>query len=191
MDQSDKQGAFGEAAVQNCYQCGKCTAGCPVADYMDVMPSQLMRLIQLGQLERALKSVAIWHCVSCQTCSTRCPQSVDIAGAIDILREMSAASGSNSKELQRVVTFQKAFLDSVRRNGRLNEVELIGLFKTASFFKDFNIPLLMKDSLLAPKLMQRGKFHPFGEKVEDRGVVRRIFERCYAKENHTTEGKHE
>jgi len=177
--QGDK---FIDAAVQNCYQCGKCTAGCPVAEYMDVMPSQLMRLIQINALERAQQARAIWQCVSCQTCSTRCPQSVDIAGAIDILREMSIVAGNYASDLHRVVAFQKAFLDSVRRHGRLNEVELIRLFKTAAFLKDFNIPLLMKDAMMAPKLMQRGKFHAFGESVKDRGIVERIFERCYAKE---------
>jgi len=52
------------------------------------------------------------------------------------------------------------------------------LFKTLGFLKDFSVPLLMKDALLAPKLMQRGKFHPVGEKVRDRAVVKRIFDRC-------------
>jgi heterodisulfide reductase subunit C len=53
--------------VQDCYQCGKCTAGCPAAQRMDLSPNQLVRLVQAGQLERALRSEAIWQCVSCQT----------------------------------------------------------------------------------------------------------------------------
>lgn len=171
-------GVFSEWDVHKCYQCGKCTAGCPVAHFMDLMPNQLMRLIQTGELERALQSDAIWHCVSCHTCSTRCPQSVDIAAAMDGLRQTAYEGGKACAAMQRVLVFQKAFLDSVRRNGRVNEVELIGIFKMLAFMKDFNIPLLMKDAMLAPKLMQRGKFHPFGEKVKDRGVVRRIFDRC-------------
>lgn len=178
MENGNKLGVFSEWDVHKCYQCGKCTAGCPAADYMDVMPNQLMRLIQTGDLERALCSTAIWHCVSCQTCSARCPQEVDIASALDGLRQLSYEQGKASAALQRVLVFQKAFLDSVRRNGRVNEVELIALFKTLAFMKDFNVPLLMKDALLAPKLMQRGKFHPVGEKVKDRGVVKRIFDRC-------------
>jgi hypothetical protein len=99
---------------------------------------------------------------------------------MDVLRELSAAKGVAAVAQQRIVTFQKAFLDNIRRNGRLNEVELIGMFKTLAFLKDFNIPLLMKDALLAPKLMQREKFHLLGEKVKDRAVVRRIFDRCTA-----------
>ena len=109
-----------------------------------------------------MASTAIWHCVSCQTCTTRCPQSVDCAGVMDVLRQMSFERGKAARKLRRVLVFQKAFLDNVRRNGRLNEVELIGFFKTLAFLKDFNIPLLMKDTLLAPQLMQRGKLHVFG-----------------------------
>ena len=169
---------FAHTDVQNCYQCGKCTAGCPMAGQMDTMPNQLVRLVQMGELERAMHCLAIWHCVSCQTCTARCPQSVDCAGIMDGVRQMAAEKRIVPPELRRVYLFQKAFLDNVRKNGRLNEVELIGQFKTAAFMKDFNIPLLLKDTLLAPKLMQRGKFHLVGKKVKDRDVVQRIFDRC-------------
>ena len=171
-------GLFAETDVQNCYQCGKCTAGCPMAGQMDTMPNQVVRLVQIGELERAMHCLAIWHCVSCQTCTARCPQSVDCAGIMDVVRQMAAEKRIVPPELRRVYLFQRAFLDNVRKNGRLNEVELIGQFKTAAFMKDFNIPLLLKDTLLAPKLMQRGKFHLVGKKVKDRDVVRRIFDRC-------------
>jgi len=169
---------FAETKYQNCYQCGKCTAGCPVAEEMDLMPNRIIRLVQTGHIDEAMRCAAIWYCVSCQTCTTRCPQSVDCAGVMDVLREKSAKEKAFDPALRRVIVFQQAFLDNIRRNGRINEFELIGQFKTLSFMKDFNIPLLMKDTLLAPKLMQRGKLHFVGGKVKDRGIVRRIFERC-------------
>jgi heterodisulfide reductase subunit C len=164
--------------VDDCYQCGKCTAGCPMSESMDLMPNQIVRLVQIGQEQRALQSQAIWLCVACQTCSTRCPKSVDCAGVMDQMRQLSIEKGAASPEQQRTVLFQLAFLQNIRRFGRLNEVELIRMFKTSAFFKDLNIPALFKDALLAPELMKRHKFHFSGEKVRDRQVVARIFQRC-------------
>jgi hypothetical protein len=97
---------------------------------------------------------------------------------MDALRQVAFEKNMVSKERLRTILFQKAFLDNIRRNGRLCELELIGEFKTRAFFKDWSIPMLLKDSLLAPKMMQLGKFHPFGQHAKDRGVVRRIFEKC-------------
>lgn len=166
--------------LRACYQCGKCSAGCPVSDGMDLLPHQLVRLVQLGRWDRALRSEAIWQCVSCLTCATRCPKSVDCAGMMDTLRQLCLERGLASPGQQRTIVFQQAFLDNVRRNGRLAELELIAAFKTRSFWNDLSVPLLMKDALLAPKLMRRGKFHLRGEKVKDRQLVERIFQRCQA-----------
>ena len=164
--------------VRDCYQCGKCSAGCPMAERMDVLPNRLMLLVQRDRLEKALAAESLWQCVSCHTCSTRCPKSVDCAGVMDALRQLAAQRGLVSRAQQRTLLFQRAFLDNIRRNGRLNEVDLIARFKTRAFLADLNVPRLLKDSLLAPSLLKRGKFHLFGEKAKDRGVVVRIFERC-------------
>jgi heterodisulfide reductase subunit C len=112
------------------------------------------------------------------TCSTRCPKSVDCGGVMDALRQLAVEQGVASEDRRRTVLFQQAFLDNIRRNGRLCELELIGVFKTKAFFADRNIPLLLKDALLAPQLITRGKFHLRGERVHDRGIVERIFAKC-------------
>lgn len=164
--------------VQECYQCGKCTAGCPVAHRMDVMPNQIIRLTQLGQFDRAILADSIWQCVSCQTCTARCPQSVDCAGVMDVLRQLAVTSKFAVPARRQIVVFYKAFLRNIRRNGRLNELELVGDFKISVFIRHLNLPFLFKDTLLALRMMKRGKFHLTGEKVRDRGVVDRIFDRC-------------
>jgi heterodisulfide reductase subunit C len=71
-----------------CYQCGKCSAGCPSIEAMDVMPSQIVRWVQLGQIEKALQTKTIWLCAACQTCKVRCPRGVDLARIMEALRQL-------------------------------------------------------------------------------------------------------
>ena len=167
-----------DTSVSGCYQCGKCSAGCPMVEHMDVLPNQLIRLVQLRRVDKAMRADAIWKCVSCMTCSTRCPQKVDCAGIMDALRQLSVQHGTASEAHRRTILFQQVFLENIRRNGRLRELELVGVFKTRAFLQDRSIPLLLKDALLAPKMMRRGKFHFRGEPVKDRGLVQRIFAKC-------------
>ncbi len=85
----DKIKAIEEKAgvkITDCYQCGKCSAGCPVAFAMDKTPRQIIRLLQLGMLDEALKTHTIWLCATCQTCSTRCPRDVDLATLNEVLQ---------------------------------------------------------------------------------------------------------
>jgi hypothetical protein len=76
------------------------------------------------------------------------------------------------------VAFQQAFLDNIRRNGRLNELELTASFKLRAFRHDHAIEPLFQDASLAPQLRKRGKLHLKGERVQDRAVVARIFDKC-------------
>lgn len=69
-----------------CYQCGKCSAGCPAVSQMDILPNQIIRLAQLGLKEELLASRAIWLCASCMTCNTRCPKGINIAEVIEAVR---------------------------------------------------------------------------------------------------------
>ena len=161
-----------------CYQCGKCTAGCPRASVMDMGPTRLIRMVQIGEAEKAMKSQAVWQCVSCETCTTRCPKNVDCAAIMDALRAEAYRRGLTNGMQIPVMLFQKAFLDNIRRNGRLNEIELIAQFKMSGFAATRSPRMLFKDATLGPKLQARKKLHLIGEKVRDRGVVRRIFDRC-------------
>src|SRR5512136_145766 len=79
--------------VYLCYQCKKCSAGCPVVAHMDLAPNQLLRAIQLGQNERVLRSKTIWICANCQTCVTRCPHNIDLPRAMDVIKQLAAEMG--------------------------------------------------------------------------------------------------
>jgi heterodisulfide reductase subunit C len=171
--------ALAHTKVADCYQCGKCSAGCPMGDEMDIIPSSLLRMVQNGEVEEAMQSEAIWKCVSCLTCSTRCPKSVHIAGILDALKQRAIEENKIAPSQRRTVLFQQVFLDNIRRNGRLNEIELVGTFKTLGFFQDWSVGNLLKDSMLGPKMMGKGKLHlKVGSPVKDKAVVKRIFKKC-------------
>ena len=74
--------------VFSCYQCGKCSAGCPSVPFMELLPNQVIRLLQFGQVERILGSNTHWVCASCFVCSTRCPKGIDIAAIMEALRQI-------------------------------------------------------------------------------------------------------
>ncbi len=81
-----------------CNQCGKCSAGCPAAMAMDLLPSQVIRLVQLG-LEEALNSETIWLCASCLTCLSRCPKGVDLPRIMEALRQLVLRKEGDRLEL--------------------------------------------------------------------------------------------
>ena len=72
--------------VTDCYQCGGCTAGCPVGEIMEPPPSRAIRLLQLGRVQELLDSQGIWLCASCMVCGTRCPRGVDYARIAEACR---------------------------------------------------------------------------------------------------------
>ncbi len=176
-DDLDIAQLFG-TSLRDCYQCGKCSAGCPMADAMDVLPNRLIRLVQLGQVEKAMRAESIWKCVSCMTCTARCPKSVDCAGVMDALRQMAFERGVVPKARQRTVLFQKAFLDNIRRNGRLRELELVGAFKTAGVFPRSQPAGLDERLVPGPQAHAARQAALRRPAREDRAVVGRIFARC-------------
>lgn len=153
--------------VSWCYQCGKCTAGCPVAIDMDISPSQVIRLTQINDRNRVLSSSTIWLCLSCETCSTRCPANIDIAKIMDTLRKLSVAEGYPSPQ-PAITEFNKIFLDSIKKHGRLNEFELAVRHNLAS-----RQPF--KDMKLAPALLLKGKLTIFGGNIKDKNKLKEIF----------------
>ena len=77
-----------EEDLSSCYLCGKCSAGCPLADFMDMLPHQVIRLAQLGMAEKVFSQNTIWLCASCVTCKVRCPKGVDLSKIMEGLRQI-------------------------------------------------------------------------------------------------------
>jgi len=79
--------------VFDCYQCGNCSSGCPVVDYMDITPNQVLRLAQYGKIQEILDSKTIWVCSTCLQCSTRCPKGIDVAKLMEAFRTINLRAG--------------------------------------------------------------------------------------------------
>ena len=146
-------------AVTDCYQCAKCSAGCPLTFAMDFLPHAIIRLAGLGQEELVLGSNTIWVCSACETCTTRCPNDIDIMGVMDYLKERAVTSGRAVAQ-KNVLAFHKAFLEDIRLSGgRLNEPLLLGLFmlRSGEGFKKFKTGAFKEDLKLGLKMFKKGR----------------------------------
>jgi heterodisulfide reductase subunit C len=114
--------------VSACFQCLKCTGGCPVTFAMDLMPNQVIRMVQLGMKDEVLKSSTIWVCASCETCTTRCPNDIDIARVMDTLRQAALAEKIPPAQKE-IAAFHRIFLLTIRFLGRLYEPGMLGALK--------------------------------------------------------------
>ena len=153
--------------IQDCYQCQKCSAGCPVAFAMDYKPNQVMQMVLLGMKERVLSCKTIWVCASCYTCSTRCPNDIDIAGVMDWLRQSALREGVVPADKE-VPLFHAALLDSIRSHGRVYELGMMARYKmkTGKFLDDLK---------LGWKMLRKGKLKLFPSGVRKKREITELF----------------
>jgi heterodisulfide reductase subunit C2 len=160
-----------------CYQCGKCSAGCPVVDEMDYTPSMVMRMLQTGdnaEDEKLLRSMSIWLCVTCEMCVTRCPMEIDIPKMMDFLRQKSLSEDKTHPKARKIIAFHKSFLDSINFTGRLYEMGLILDYKMRTGD-------LVQDVTVAPKMFLKGKLNLFPELIKGRKKMSEIFKNTKVK----------
>lgn len=84
--------------ILSCYQCGKCSAGCPSVIEMDLLPSQIIRYVQLGLVEQIEHYKTPWLCAACNTCAVRCPRGVDLAKIMEAVRQLVLRRNENHLE---------------------------------------------------------------------------------------------
>lgn len=155
--------------LSECFQCKKCSAGCTIARVTDRLPHRLVRMIQLGLEDEVLRSRHIWLCVSCQTCTTRCPNQIDLGAVTDALRQISLEAGVPPAEPE-ILAFHQVTLETVRRHGRMHELGMIARLKmrTGEYTKDMGMGI---------GLFSKGKIRLFASKVRDRAELAALFDR--------------
>jgi len=162
------------AQVSACFQCHKCSTGCPVGPEMDFLPSQIMRLVHLGAEKEVLASRSIWLCASCEACTTRCPMAIDIAGVMDALRILAIERRIDLPDA-RGKQFHRSFLGSVRRHGRVYEMGMMTAYK-------LRIRDLLSDVDKVPQLLAQGKLSLLPDRSGDIRQVREVFRRSEEEE---------
>lgn len=153
--------------VAKCFQCRKCSSGCPVIEYMDITPSRMIRGIQAGRSDEALASKTIWMCASCYTCSARCPNDIDFARVADALRTLAVRRRLPAAE-KKIAALHKEFMADVKRRGRVHEPTFLSFFKlrTLDLFTDLELGLAM---------FAKGKLRMLPKGVKDKKAVKAAF----------------
>lgn len=159
--------------VSACFQCEKCTNGCPVTFAMDIVPHKLMRLLQFGLKDEILRSYTIWLCASCETCTTRCPNGIDIAHIMDTLRQMAKGEGIKASQYN-VPIFHSAFLSSLKRHGRVHETELAITYA----WEGETFIGILKLAGMGFAMFLRGKIKLKPSRVRAIGQVRELFKKA-------------
>jgi len=153
-----------------CYQCRKCSAGCPVAGVAESAPSEVIRRLHLGAGNELLESKLVWMCLSCETCYGRCPMQINFAAVIDALRSLSIARGTRAPR-GNMPLFNRMFLENVRIFGRSYDLSMIAGYKLGS-------GKLMDDAEKFPSMLMKGKMAILPPSGADKKAVRRIFGRA-------------
>lgn len=156
--------------LRNCMQCGSCTATCASAYAMDYTPRQLWHMARLGMKEEVLNSKALWLCSTCYSCTLRCPRDLPLTETIGTLKRLAEREGIQGYKESRY--FYRAFMDTVRRYGRTNEVEIM-----VRYFLTTNPLLAIGYVPLALAMLRHGKVPLSLPKVAGPGKMDLLFAR--------------
>jgi heterodisulfide reductase subunit C len=158
--------------IGSCYACKKCTNGCPMTFAMDLMPHQVVRLIQLGQLDKVKNSSTPWICASCQTCLTRCPNEVDLPRFMDWVKQ-TLHEGDQSIEQKNTLAFHRAFMKEVVNRGRSFEGGLMTRYMlgTGQAFG----PEAINYAKLGWQMFKKGRLEVLPHGIKDKGFLKRLF----------------
>jgi len=104
-----------------CYQCGKCSAGCPAVSQMDLLPNQVIRFAQLGFTDELINSKTTWICASCLTCNVRCPKGINIAEIMEALRQVLLRQRKDHVDINKLSKKQKSELPPIALVGNFRK----------------------------------------------------------------------
>ena len=163
--------------IKECIQCGTCSSSCPSAEAMEYSPREIIAALRAGMLDRVLMSNTVWLCVSCYSCTVRCPAGIPFTDVMYELKRLETEKGL-SKETH-ATTMAKAFVDTVDQHGRNVETKLL-----RKYYLGTNPLKALAQIPLAMKLFFRGRLEIFPSKIKGLNGLHQMMARmAFIKEN--------
>jgi heterodisulfide reductase subunit C len=129
-----------------------------------------MQYIKLGLKNKIYEANSTWYCLTCSSCSARCPREIEIPAVMEAVRHMAIEENiyPKSKKVKEIRRFHEIFLEMIQKYGRLYELRLMAEFniRTTNFFKDIG---------LAPKAILKGKISLTTEKTKNKRAIDKMF----------------
>jgi heterodisulfide reductase subunit C2 len=152
--------------LRECFQCGTCSAVCPLSAYMDITPRQLIAMTRAGMKDEVLGSVSIWVCAGCYACTAACPKQIPITDMMYALKRTAIREGVHPRRFGTPV-LAREFVGSVDRWGRNTESRL-----AISLYLKTRPRLLFQDAPLARRLHRRGRMGLRRQSIRQRAQLR-------------------
>ena len=145
--------------IKECIQCGTCSASCPSTAAMQYGPREIIASLRAGMLDRVLNANTVWLCVSCYSCTVRCPAGIPFTDVMYELKRLEVDKGLARDSSG--ATMAKAFAETVDRYGRNAETKLLQKYylRTNPFRALTQIPLALR-------LLFRGRLQLRAEKIK-------------------------
>lgn len=169
----------GGETVRWCAQCGTCSSSCPNVAQMDYSPRKIIALTRAGRRYDVLTSNTMWICASCYLCTVRCPRDVKITELMHALERLSVRHGLSLGRA--TAAMYRAFVDSVRKNGRVHELGMMMRFYLSTLPTGKMNPLATTKMLpLALKLFLHGRMSIKPTKIKGSKQLKTIVEKARA-----------
>lgn len=162
--------------ILDCIQCGVCAGSCHARFAMDHSPMQIIKMVHLGLKDDILASSTIWICASCYTCTSRCPQGIDIPQLMSGLKNIAIENNVPAK-IPTKPKFHKAFTEIVGKYGRMHEPQLQVKLLNKTSPKE-----LVKNARLGLGMWRKGKVKLSPSRVEKKTDIDAIFKGALKKE---------
>jgi ferredoxin len=129
---------YGAVGIEKCFNCGNCTAICPLTDDEHPFPRDMVRFAQMGLRDRILERTDAWQCYYCGECSQTCPKGAEPAETMMSIRRWLTAQYDTSGHGANFYRSERAMFLSILKGA------LINLFLLLLFYV-FGIARLVTD----------------------------------------------